>query len=156
KVFRKEILDDKKNNRLIRNPYFYVLNGNQWLDQKKYLEAIEEYTQAIKLDASFQVNAYYNRGYARIAHYGGNANKYKSQIEEATNDFKKAKEIIEDNLEPMLHIIQKASNSEALSEQVSHKMTLFGIQKNTIEMAIGTDVEKEIKALESQKAQPDI
>ncbi|CAM2724787.1 unnamed protein product [Rotaria socialis] len=156
KVFRKEILDDKKNNCLIRNPYFHVLIGNQLLDEKKYFEAINEYTRAIELDASFQANAYYNRGYARIAYYGGSAKKNKHEIENAINDFKQAKAIIEENLEPTLHIIQKASSSEALSEQVSHKMTLFGIQKNTIEMAIGTDVEKEIKSLESQKEQSNI
>ena len=41
----------------------------------------------------------------------------------------------------MLHVIQQASNSEALSEQVSHKMTLFGVQKNTIESTIGIGAE---------------
>ena len=154
--FRKEILDDKIKNRLIQNPYFHVLIGNQLIEEKKYVNAIEEFSRAIELDKNFQANAYYNRGYARIAAYGGSAKKNKAKIEEAISDFKQAKKIIEDNLEPMLHIIQKASSSEALSEQVSHKMTLFGMQKNTIEMAIGADVDKEIEVLESQKNQPGI
>ncbi|CAM4888627.1 unnamed protein product [Rotaria socialis] len=155
-IFRKQILDHRKSNQLIRNPYFHVLIGNQMIDNKKHQEAIIEFSRAIELDEYFQANAYYNRGYARIVAYGGSAKKYKHEIEEAIRDFKEAKKIIEDRLEPMLHVIQKASNSEALSEQVAHKMTLFGIQKNTIEMAIGADVNKEIEAFESQKKQPGI
>ena len=153
KTFEDEIQKDKENDRLILNPCFHVLIGNQLLEEKKYKEAIEEYTRAIELDEYFQVNAYYNRGYARIAEYSRAPKDNKKEIDEAIKDFKKAKQIIEDNLEPRLHIIQTATSSEALSEQVSHKMTLFGMQKNTIEMAIGVDVSKEIEALKSQKSQ---
>ncbi|CAF3462152.1 unnamed protein product [Rotaria socialis] len=156
KQFRKEILDDKIKKKLIQNPYFHVLIGNQLLEKEKYIDAIKEFSRAIELDENFQANAYYNRGYARIAAYGGNVKKNKAKIEEAISDFRQAKKIIEDNLEPMLHIIQTASGSEALSEQVSHKMTLFGMQKNAIEMAIGADVNEEIEALENQKKQSGI
>jgi preprotein translocase subunit SecA len=154
--FKKEIFDDKENNRLIKNPCFHVLIGNDLVNQKKYQAAIEEFSRAISLDEYFQANAYYNRGYARIAEYGGYPKSHRQKIEEAIEDFKKAKRIIEENFEPMLHIIQKASSSEALSEQVSHKMNLFGVQKNAIEMAIGADVDKEIAALEEQKKQEGI
>ncbi|CAF4292542.1 unnamed protein product [Rotaria sp. Silwood2] len=154
--FKQKILQDKASNRLIRNPYFYVLIGNDFLHMKEYQEAIDAFTQALELDRYFQANAYYNRGYARIAEYGGKAKKNRHEIDKAIEDFKKAKEIINDEMEPMLHVIQKASNSEALSEQVDHKMTLFRIQKNAIEMAIGADVNQEIKDLENQRGQPDL
>lgn len=149
--FKMQILDEKTQDKLIQNPYFHVLIGNELLNQMRRLSAIEEFGRAIALDGCFQANAYYNRGYTRIAHYGSNVKKYGSEIRAAIADLQEAKRIIEENLEPMLHIIQKASSSEALSEQVDHKMTLYGIQKNVIEMAIGVDVGKEIKALESQK-----
>ena len=160
--FEEEILEDKKNNALIKNSYFHILNGNKYLEDKKNKEAIDEFTKAIELDEHFAANAYYNRGYARIAEYCGEKNmkvqqEYLEQIGLAIEDFKKAKRIIEENLEPMLHIIQKASNAEALSEQVQHKMTLFGVQKNAIESAIGTglgSVDVEIKQLEDQLKLP--
>ncbi len=156
------ILTDKKRDNLIKNPYFHVLIGNEYLGDKtnnKNQNAITEFTRAIELDEPFQVNAYYNRGYARLAQYGDSSEKYNEEIDKAVQDFKRAKQIINDNFEPMLHIIQQASNSEALSEQVSHKMTLFGIQKNTIESAIGIGAEgvnNEIQELKKQKEQSNI
>ncbi|CAF1345422.1 unnamed protein product, partial [Didymodactylos carnosus] len=148
---------DKENDKLIENPHFYVLIGNDLLKEKKNNEAIEEFRKAIEIDKHFQVNAFYNRGYARIAQYGSNMNKYETEITEAINDFKQAKQIIEDNLESMLNIFQLAANSEVLSEQVSNKLTLYGIQKNTIEMAIGVgSIDEELKGLENRKKQKDI
>ncbi|CAF3062018.1 unnamed protein product [Rotaria sp. Silwood2] len=162
KIFRQEILTDKEKGNLIKNPYFHVLIGNEYLNgktNKKRQDAIREFTRAIELDGPFQVNAYYNRGYVRLAKYGGSCKKYEEEIDKAVEDFKRAKQIINDNFEPMLHIIQQASNSQALSEQVSHKMTLFGIQKNTIESAIGIGTEgvnNEIQELKKQKERTDI
>ncbi|CAM2721942.1 unnamed protein product [Rotaria socialis] len=153
KTFKDQILDNKRNNLLIQNPYFHVLIGNQLLGVKQRGEndkAIEEFTKAIELDPPFQANAFYNRGYARIAEYGNNIQH--EHIDKAIDDFKEAKRIIEDNFEPMLNIIQQAStDSEPLSEQVAHKMTLYAVQKNTIEMAIGQDISSQIKALEKEK-----
>ncbi|CAF4121327.1 unnamed protein product [Rotaria magnacalcarata] len=162
KIFRQELLTDKKNGNLIKNPYFHVLIGNEYLDgktNKARQNAINEFTRAIQLDEPFQVNAYYNRGYARLAQYGSDCKKNKEEIDKAVEDFKRAKQIVNDNFEPMLHIIQQASNSEVLSEQVSHKLTLFGIQKNTIESAIGIGAEgvnSEIQELKKQKEQSNI
>ena len=159
KIFQQDILSDKEKDHLIQNPYFHVLIGNEYLKSKDRQNAIREYTRAIELDEPFQVNAYYNRGYTQLAKYGCNCEKYTKEIDEAVKDFERAKEIINDNFEPMLHVIQQASNSEALSEQVSHKMTLFGVQKNTIESAIGIgaeEINREIEALKKHKEQKDI
>ncbi|CAF1332837.1 unnamed protein product [Adineta steineri] len=153
-IFRQKILSDNEKKRLIQNPYFHVLIGNAHLKDKtnkNNRNAIREFTRAIELDEPFQANAYYNRGYARLAEYGDSYEKYKEEVDKAVEDFKRAKQIINDNFEPMLHVIQQASNSAALSEQVSHKMTLYGIQKNTIEMTIGQDIKSQIKVLEKEK-----
>ncbi|CAF1398910.1 unnamed protein product [Adineta steineri] len=153
-IFRQKILSDNEKKRLIQNPYFHVLIGNAYLKDKtnkNNRNAIREFTRAIELDEPFQANAYYNRGYARLAEYGDSYEKYKEEVDKAVEDFKRAKQIINDNFEPMLHVIQQASNSAALSEQVSHKMTLYGIQKNTIEMTIGQDIKSQIKVLEKEK-----
>ncbi|CAM4982218.1 unnamed protein product [Rotaria socialis] len=155
-LFQQKILNDKERDTLIENAYFYILIGNEYLNEKdnvKNQDAIDQYTKAIELDEPFQANAYYNRGYARIDLYGKKCKKYIEEIDKAIDDFKQAKRIIEDNFEPMLHIIQQASNSEAISEQIIHKMALFNVQKNTIELAIGTEnsTDIEIEELEKQK-----
>ncbi|UJR34812.1 hypothetical protein I4U23_027593 [Adineta vaga] len=145
KEFEQEILKDNAENTLIRNPCFHVLIGNECLKKKdagKNQEAIEEFTKAIKLDEHFQVNAYYNRGYALLAEYGKDCKRNKDKIDAAIKDFKRAKQIIEENLEPMLHVIQQTSISDALSEQLRCKMLLFSIQKYTIELAIGNTIEE--------------
>ena len=158
--FSEEIETDHSNGKLISNPYFHVKIGNSLLKSAMYKtseirqeaaeEAIKEFEKAIQLDPYFQANAYYGMGFAKIAAYGENYKNEKTN--EAVNDFKKAKEIIENHLEPMLQIIQQASSSEALSEQVVHKLNLYNIQKNAIESAIGgKNVDLEIKALEKQK-----
>ena len=154
KEFEKQILLNKQNNKLIQNPYFHILIGNEFLEMnisEKYTRAIEEFTKAIELDKDFPIpNAYYNRGYARLAQYKDDI--HHEQITEAINDFTKARKIIEDIFEPSLNIIQQAStNSEVLSEQVAHKMTLYGIQKNTIEIAIGQDITSQIEELNKEK-----
>jgi tetratricopeptide (TPR) repeat protein len=163
KSFNDEILEDYRKGSLIQNSVFFVLLGNIYLDNERYNEAIDEYTNAIRLDSHYIVNAFYNRGFARIQEYGGekclglgNRNlKEENQLNEAIADFKDAKRIIEDHLEPMLNIIQHAAtSSEALSEQVVHKSTLYGIQKNSIEIAIGLGenaYEAQLKSLEDKK-----
>lgn len=120
----------------IRNPYFHILKGNLKMDQKCYDLAIEEYTRALQLDDRFLSNAYYNRGYCKLIVY---SQGYKKEMaNEAIEDFKKAKEIIEGRLERDLFVIQQsAPASEALSEQVNHMLTLFSMQKSAIECAIG-------------------
>lgn len=139
KKFKDEILGNSgKNDSLIKNPCYYVLRGNDLLSNKQNKEAIEEFKKAVELDPYFQVHAYYNMGYARIAEYG-NARKedYDREIPKAVEDLRKARTIIEDNLEPMLNLIQQASTSKALSEQVQHKMALYAAQKSAIEQAVG-------------------
>jgi len=122
------------------NPIFYVLIGNILMGEKKYDEAIKKYDKAIVLDEHFAANAYYNRGYTKIAK---NKKAY-----DARDDFEKARKIIEENLEPMLHVIQrsvvgaKGKQSSVLSEQVQHKFYLYNMQKNAINVAIGISQEK--------------
>lgn len=160
KSFSKTIQQAEAQDKLVNNPYFHVLKANQLLEsdsEDKYKTAIEEYTKAIEKDPHFAANAYYNRGYARVAGYcgekdfwGSKHDEYDAEVGKAIEDFKEAKRIIEENLEPMLNLIQKASYSEVLSEQVQHKVALFEMQKNAIESAIGIG-EKGMKALKADE-----
>lgn len=138
--FEKSIREDLKNDCVVKNASYYVLIGNQHLDEEKYVEAISYYSRAIELEEEFSENAYYNRGYARLILYSKNASNNKPEIEKAIDDFKKALLRIK-NREMELHLIQTAKEGDEniLSEQVSHKTTLYGMQKSAIERAIGPD-----------------
>jgi preprotein translocase subunit SecA len=169
--FKQDVLalwDDLQNDRKAQiNPIFYVLIANLLIDQEKYEEAIAEFTKAIELDPYFAANAYYGRGYARIAKYCGkfsDQSNYEEQAQLAIKDFQEAKKIIEENFEPMQHIIQNAvakygdTDITPVSEQVQHKLTLYGVQKNTIDNAIGIGysvLDQEIADLEKQLGETD-
>ncbi|MDR0329936.1 MAG: hypothetical protein LBH99_04700 [Rickettsia sp.] len=138
KQFKETISKDAQR---IQNPFYYVLIGNEFLTNKDYEKAIKNFDEAILLDSHFAVNAYYNRGYARLVQYGGDVKNNQDQIRLAITDLREARRIIEEHLEPMLYVIQKASSSQALSEQVRHKFTLYGVQKTAIESAVGIGVD---------------
>ncbi len=160
--FCKKILSNKEKEELIQNPYYHILIGNKLLKDNKYDEAIKEYSRAIKLDRDFAVNGYYNRACAILAKYGEDSGSTGSNIEMAIDDLRQAKSLIEEKLEPMLHIIQKASDGEVLSEQVMHKINLYNIQKSSIENALGLGInyhknqkdglEKQLKGIDEQIA----
>ncbi|XP_049884016.1 uncharacterized protein LOC126379352 isoform X1 [Pectinophora gossypiella] len=138
--FRNEIMKDDAENELIKNPYMYVELGNYYLKNKQFEQAIKEYTSAIILDHNFAENAYYNRAWAYIALYGCNINKYADFVNDAVRDLKKARKLIQDR-EYSLHLMQTASKGDVFSEQISHKLNIFSLQKNTIDLAIGPDVD---------------
>jgi tetratricopeptide (TPR) repeat protein len=70
---------------LIKNPYYFVQSGNRYLKNKDYDKAVKQYSNAIRIDKNFAENAYYNRGYARIAWYGESARKHSEKIDEASS-----------------------------------------------------------------------
>ncbi|MBN2676160.1 MAG: tetratricopeptide repeat protein, partial [Alphaproteobacteria bacterium] len=92
--FEKQLQKDASENELIKNPYFLIKSGNKYLENKKYSDAINEYSSAIRLVKNFAEYAYYNRGFARIALFGTSSN-YCEQIDNATEDFKKARKLLE-------------------------------------------------------------
>jgi|GEM_PF-2411674 len=155
--FKEEILADKGQAKLIQNPFFHILKGNELLkdgqNRTKTIEAIAEYTKAIELDSYFAFNAYYNRGFAKIAAYGQDRTNYKQEIASAVNDFKEARRIIVEHLEPLLSLIQKTSYSQCLSEQVQHKLALYNMQKEAIGAAIGQGVGSGRQLIDKLKAQ---
>lgn len=156
-TFEAEIRKDYHANALINNPTYYVLQGNDFLLQgqgvDRFGKAIECYSKAIALDDYFSAQAYYNRAFALIAAYGNKPDCFKQRLQEATSDLTMARTIINNNLEPLLHFLQKASTGECFSEQIQHRFSLYSAQKNVINEAIGEGegaYEKEVKGLESK------
>lgn len=144
-TFKKEILNDYQNDCLIKNPCMHINLGNKYLAKKEYDKAIREYDRAIILDHNFSEYAYYNRARSYLAKYGSDMEKHEHFINEAIRDLEKTRKLI-DEKEYALHLLQTASKGEVFSQQVSHKLNLYNLIKNTIDLAIGPDV----KALNDQ------
>lgn len=152
--FEKVILDDFKKDQCIKNSFFFIECGNFDIEKyEDYSTAISHFTRAIQLDNEFAAaNAYYARGYARIAWKGRSFSSNPSEVNKAVEDFREAKKRLE-SLEITLGIIQQASDGEMLSEQVLHKKNLINVQKGAIDRAIGSGdgyVEKNIKQIEEK------
>lgn len=142
-AFEEKIQEDLSNDCVIKNQSYHVIIGNLHLEKKKYDEAIIYYSKAINIEEEFSEIAYYNRGYARLILHGNDASNNKPEINIAIDDFKAALLKIKKR-EMELHLIQTAKEGDEniLSEQVSHKITLYGMQKSAIEHAIGADKEE--------------
>ncbi|KPJ20365.1 Protein translocase subunit secA [Papilio machaon] len=149
--FKQSILEDDRKGTLIKNPYLFVELGNSYLEKDEYDNAISEYTKAISLDENFAENAFYNRAWAYLKLYGNKIQKNHYYINKATSDFKAARKLICEK-ENGLHLMQTASSSDVFSEQIMNKLSLYNIQKNVIEMAIGPDIDainQQLKELKS-------
>ncbi|CAG9116150.1 unnamed protein product [Plutella xylostella] len=147
--FKRDVISDDGSNTLIKNPYFYVQIGNKLLKESSFDLAIKEFSEAIKLDGNFAEHAYYNRAYCLVARYGENMSGNRYYIDDAIGDFKKARQLIQKR-QADLHLIQRASDAENFSQQVQHKMNLYNIQKQAIDLAIGPDkneIDEQIKSL---------
>lgn len=109
----------------IKNVAFLVLLGNRYLHIEDFGMAQFYYSKAIALDPNFSHNAYYSRGYARIAEFGESINdkkdeaseKNKVEVRNAIEDLKKSRDLINDRITE-LHLIQEASSGKVFSEQV--------------------------------------
>lgn len=65
----KDIDDLEKYEEIILNPFYFILLGNESLDEEEYEQAIREYSKTIELDDRFTALAFYYRGYCRVRRY---------------------------------------------------------------------------------------
>jgi tetratricopeptide (TPR) repeat protein len=163
KKFYDLIRSDLNSSNVIKNPNYYIQRGNKFLDNgqenpKNYDEALKNFTKAIELDGEFAENAFYNRAITRLERYCEEVSSNKDQIRKVRDDFIESRKRIK-NRETELNIIMQANAMErgnVLSDQVSRKLVILGIQKSAIEQAIGMsdeDFDQQINALNSAKKQ---
>ncbi len=165
--FKDKILDDKKNNDLIKNPWFFVLCGNTYLevedegtrnkiqeskndaekddgnkkknknDSKRYENAIEYFTKAIELDDYYLPNAYYYRGYARLKRYG--KKKYLGLISRNDEEDNQVKESIKD-FENAKSIIE--DNMEPLANLIAKASYSEAVMEQAMQKLVLYSVQK--------------
>ena len=140
--FEAEIFEDAKKGELVKNPYYLIKSGNSFLKRKDYQKAIDQYSSAITLDENFAENAFYNRGCARVALFGGNIAANFERINLAISDLRTAQRLIENRIKG-IKIIQNADktsvNMTELSLQLKRQVKLLNVQKKSINSAVGTD-----------------
>lgn len=118
-IFKEQVEFSEINpERCIKNAAFFVILGNQYLFQDNFTKAIYFYDKAIELDPNFSHNAYYSRGYAKIAKFGTSIKTNTEEVQNAVKDFKKSRNLIKERISE-LHLIQGASSAKMLSEQVN-------------------------------------
>ena len=154
--FTGEVDEDIKNETLVKNPTFYVLEGNDFYHKKEYSKAIEQYEKAIELDKELSVHAYYNCACVRVASISESTpyDKARQTYEKAIGNFQQAKSIIEDKLKPVLSIMQRSTNAELLSTQLQNKLAIYNAQLQAIEIAIGQGdgaAENQLRQLTTQR-----
>lgn len=129
-----QINADAQADRLVQNPYFYVLKGNQHLKEKKYTAAVEVYDRAIAQDPAHSVNARYNKAHALLA-----PKENKSNQAAAKRELQAAKVLLAASYKPNLLSVNALVGQAAgphLYEHVQNQIDILSQQENYIEAAI--------------------
>jgi preprotein translocase subunit SecA len=148
--FSSKILSDYNSNKIFQNPFYLILQANNYIFEKKnYEKAIELLQDAIKSDPIFTVYGRYNLSYALIKQKNKNKTKAKSELEQA---FKIIDEILIPQQETM-SILFRISNGDTTSaddlavatrntntnsdaeEQIMNRINLLYLFRNQIEQA---------------------
>lgn len=149
--FEDVLRNDKISGESVKSPFYFIQSARLFINNKKFESAIKECSKAITLDRNYAENAYYNRGYARLALKSSNS----VFINDAIEDFGKARDLIEKR-EKELQIVQQSCSTESteLTQQLARKLNLYNAQKSAINQAIGYDIkdlETQLKNLQKYK-----
>ncbi|XP_055631323.1 uncharacterized protein LOC129771576 [Toxorhynchites rutilus septentrionalis] len=121
---------------LIRNPFYYVLKGNDYLVAKNIPEALACFNRAIELDPIFSVNARYNKAQALLS----NATNKGHKQAEALRELRKAKDLITIVYRPSLltfnTLIAQHACSMYTSQHVQHQLDILSQQEDFIDGAV--------------------
>uniref|UniRef100_A0A914P7Z1 Chloroplast protein-transporting ATPase n=1 Tax=Panagrolaimus davidi TaxID=227884 RepID=A0A914P7Z1_9BILA len=134
---------------IIENSFVMIEMAEAAIEKNELERANSYLTKAINSDPGFLANAYYLRGYVKILLYNNDTKKY--PLSNAIEDFKKAREIIENRHYPCLNFMnfEQFGESVPLNDQIRKLKLLYQRIIFFIDAAIGKDVQKIIKLLEN-------
>ncbi|XP_062709669.1 uncharacterized protein LOC134288539 [Aedes albopictus] len=138
-MFRNEFEDTTHQraslDKLVRNPFFYVLKGNEQLNARNFENAIKCYDRAIDLDPVFSVNARYCKAQTLLSY---SENKGTKQ-QDALIELRKAEDIIKSVYRPNLltfnTLIGQHQCLEQTSQHVQHQLDILSQQEDYIRQA---------------------
>ncbi|CAF4173007.1 unnamed protein product, partial [Rotaria sordida] len=147
--FKKRIIDNFKNNCIIKNPYYHIIIGNDLTINdsslnSKYDEAMKHFDQAIKLDPNHCAAAFVGRGWLllkgkeRIMFSNKQDLGYKDEV---VIEFRRALEIFSEDMSLLTSIQtllqQRCSDvNTSLYKQLLQKVNILGAYCNHIENLI--------------------
>ncbi|XP_062704579.1 uncharacterized protein LOC134286896, partial [Aedes albopictus] len=121
--------------KLVRNPFFYVLKGNEQLYARHFENAIMCYDRAIDLDPVFSVNARYCKAQTLLSY---SENKGIKQ-QDALDELRKAEDLIKSVYRPNLLTFNTLINQhqclEQTSQHVQHQLDILSQQEDYIRQA---------------------
>ncbi|XP_062709670.1 uncharacterized protein LOC109402566 [Aedes albopictus] len=138
-MFRNEFEDTTHQraalDKLVRNPFFYVLKGNEQLNARHFENAIKCYDRAIDLDPVFSANARYCKAQTLLSY---SENKGTKQ-QDALNELRKAEDLIKSVYRPNLltfnTLIGQHQCLEQTSQHVQHQLDILSQQEDYIRQA---------------------
>ncbi|ACP20925.1 hypothetical protein Aasi_1610 [Candidatus Amoebophilus asiaticus 5a2] len=134
-TFENTIRERAKGNALIRNPYYYVLKGNDFLFQGYTGKAVKAYNRAIELDPLHSVNAHYKRAWALLK-----PKKNKDNILSAKRSLKHAKVLISTHHKPNLvsfnAMVAQTGAKPQLLAHIQHQVDILIKQESYIDAAL--------------------
>ncbi|XP_065087810.1 uncharacterized protein LOC135709426 [Ochlerotatus camptorhynchus] len=133
--FEQDLNHRAKNDKLVQNPFFYVLKGNEELDARKLEEAVICFDRAILLDPVFSVNARFNKARALLSYTENRECKQQKALQE----LKKARDLIKSVYRPNLltfnTLIGQHACLEQTSQHVQHQLDVLSQQEDFIAQA---------------------
>ncbi|XP_062541215.1 uncharacterized protein LOC134209247 [Armigeres subalbatus] len=138
-VFKEQFEDpvrhDAENDKIVHNPFFYVLKGNDQLCNRRIEKAVECYDRAIDLDPVFSVNARYCKAQALLSY----AENRGSKQQEALRELRKAENLIKSVYRPNLltfnTLIGQHECLDKTSQHVQHQLDILSQQEEFIQQA---------------------
>eukprot|EP01132_Coremiostelium_polycephalum_P000001 gene1-1_t len=134
-----------KDNALIQNPYYYILQGNYLVAKGEYTAAVKAYDKAINLDPINSVHAHYNKALALLK---PKDNKHNWQ--EAEHALEQAKLLLAMYHKPYLislnAMVGNTDSKPALLEHFQHQFDIIIKQESYIDAAL-----KEIRTAREKK-----
>ncbi|MHB9147646.1 MAG: ankyrin repeat domain-containing protein [Candidatus Amoebophilus sp.] len=134
-TFENTIRERAKGNALIRNPYYYVLKGNDFLFQGYTGKAEKAYNKAIELDPLHSVNAHYKRAWALLK-----PKENKDNILSAKRSLKHAKVLISTHHKPNLisfnAMVAQTGAKPQLLAHIQHQVDILIKQESYIDAAL--------------------
>jgi tetratricopeptide (TPR) repeat protein len=130
-------------NSKFENFFHQIVVAKDFYEKSDYDSAVKECDKIINENENLAENAYILRGLCNIKKYGHDASSNQSNIKRTIEDFKRARSLISLR-DKELRTISAAANSDTcdLVSQIEKKLTLYNIQTESINAAIGYEQEK--------------
>ncbi|KAA0202706.1 hypothetical protein HAZT_HAZT001008, partial [Hyalella azteca] len=131
--FAAEVHADASQDLLIKNSYYYIGKGHDFLRRKQWSRAIQSYERAIGMEPIFSVNAHYGKAHALLSYRENEGDKQR----QAYQALRQAQNLLTIFYEPALMslhaLISQQGTQPKTSQHIQKQLNILNQQKNHIE-----------------------